>query len=125
VELAALDAMAAEGLVPADAPAACRRAAPRWDERAARRLTEIEAEVRHDFLAFVQYCEETVGEPARYLHRGLTSSDVLARQSGASGFQALAQAVLGSSGMGNSSHRTQSTQIVVDSFLQALGGMNR
>ena len=46
---------------------------------------------------------------------GLTGSG-----SGGSGLEALAQAFLGGSGMGKSTHRTQSTQVVVDSFLRAL-----
>ncbi len=41
------------------------------------------------------------------------------------GEQGLASAFMGSSGMGDTAHRTQSTQIVVDSFLKALGGMEK
>jgi len=47
-----------------------------------------------------------------------------ASQGGASTMEALVQAFVASSGMGNSRHRTESTQVVVNSFLQALGGMN-
>jgi hypothetical protein len=46
-----------------------------------------------------------------------------AKQGGGSNTQALVQAFLAGSGMGAASHRTQSTQIVVNSFLQALGGL--
>ncbi len=48
-----------------------------------------------------------------------------AKQSGGSSASALLQAVVAGSGMGNSNHRTQSTQLVVNSFLQALGGLTR
>ncbi len=41
------------------------------------RVAEIEAETKHDVIAFLTSIEEKVGEPARLLHRGLTSSDVL------------------------------------------------
>jgi adenylosuccinate lyase len=41
------------------------------------RVAEIEAVVKHDVIAFLTMVEESVGEPARLLHRGLTSSDVL------------------------------------------------
>lgn len=47
-----------------------------------------------------------------------------ASQGGASTMEALVQAFVAGSGMGNSRHRTESTQVVVNSFLQALGGMN-
>lgn len=77
VELAALEAMAEEGFVPAEAAAACRRWAPQFDDAAVRRIDEVELTTRHDVLAFLQFCEEQIGPPARYLHRGLTSSDVL------------------------------------------------
>jgi adenylosuccinate lyase len=77
VELAAAEAMAEAGLVPADAVEACRRGKPVFDAEAVRRIDEIELVTRHDVLAFLQYCEERIGPPARFLHRGMTSSDVL------------------------------------------------
>ncbi len=48
-----------------------------------------------------------------------------AKQQGQSGTQALVQAFLAGSGMGNTQHRNQSTAIVVQSFLNALGSMNK
>lgn len=48
-----------------------------------------------------------------------------AKQSGGSNTQALVQALLAGSGMGNSVHRNESTQIVINAFLQALGSINR
>jgi len=64
---------------------------------------------------------------------GLDLSDLLAagmgymqaKQQGQSGMQALAQAFMAGSGMGNTDHRNQSTAIVVQSFLNALGSMNK
>jgi adenylosuccinate lyase len=74
VELAALDAWAEIGVVPAEAATAVReRAAPPSPERVA----EIEERTQHDLAAFVDAVAETLGEPGRWLHYGLTSSDVL------------------------------------------------
>src|SRR3990167_3764263 len=41
------------------------------------RILEIEATTRHDVIAFLTHVEELAGEPARWLHLGMTSSDVL------------------------------------------------
>jgi hypothetical protein len=41
------------------------------------RIDAIEATTRHDVIAFLTHVEELGGEPARWLHRGMTSSDVL------------------------------------------------
>jgi adenylosuccinate lyase len=74
VELAALDAWAETGEVPADAVADIRsRAAAPTPERVA----EIEARTHHDVAAFVDAVAETLGEQGRWFHYGLTSSDVL------------------------------------------------
>ena len=74
VELAATDAWAELGVVPADEAAALRAAAtPPSPERVA----EIEARTHHDLAAFVDAVAEQVGPSARFLHYGLTSSDVL------------------------------------------------
>jgi adenylosuccinate lyase len=74
VELAALDAWAEIGVVPPEAAAAVReRAEPPSPERVA----EIEERTQHDLAAFVDALAETLGEPGRWLHYGLTSSDVL------------------------------------------------
>ena len=73
VELAACEAMEAEGDVPVGT-AARIRGRVRLD---ARRIAEIEATVKHDVIAFLTQVEETVGDDARWLHLGLTSSDVL------------------------------------------------
>jgi adenylosuccinate lyase len=73
VELAVCRAWAAEGAIPAcDLKVIEERAACDPD-----RVGEIEEVVRHDVIAFLQAVAEEVGEPARHIHRGMTSSDVL------------------------------------------------
>src|SRR6187402_1113494 len=73
VELAATDALAATGVVPAEDARTLR-------ERAAfdiARIDEIEQTTQHDVIAFTTAVAEKVGPAARWLHFGLTSSDVL------------------------------------------------
>ena len=74
VELAACDAMESAGLVPHGTARSIREKNVGLD---ARRIEEIEATTRHDVIAFLTHVEELAGEPARWLHRGMTSSDVL------------------------------------------------
>ncbi len=73
VELAATEVLSERGVVPADALQAIRHRA-RFD---AARIAEIESEVQHDVIAFVSNVAESVGEEGRWLHYGLTSSDVV------------------------------------------------
>lgn len=73
VELAACEAMEQVGTVPAGTASAVR-ALVRID---AGRIAEIERRTRHDVIAFLSHLEEQAGEHARWLHLGLTSSDVL------------------------------------------------
>jgi adenylosuccinate lyase len=73
VELAAADAMAEAGLIPREA-AAEMRAKGAFDIA---RIEEIEAVTQHDVIAFTTAVAEKVGPAARYLHFGLTSSDVI------------------------------------------------
>ena len=73
VELAAVDAMAAAGLVPADAAQELRARAG-FDIA---RIEEIEQTTQHDVIAFTTAVAERVGPAARWLHFGLTSSDVV------------------------------------------------
>jgi adenylosuccinate lyase len=73
VEAAAAEAMAAAGIVPADAARDIR-------ERGAfdiSRIDEIEQVTQHDVIAFTTAVAEKVGPSARWLHFGLTSSDVI------------------------------------------------
>jgi len=73
IEAHALDAMVELGIVPADAAKAV------WERGAfeVERIDEIEAEVKHDVIAFLTNVAEHVGPEARFLHQGMTSSDVL------------------------------------------------
>jgi adenylosuccinate lyase len=74
VELAALEAWAELGAVPADAVAEIReRATPPTPERVA----ELERETQHDLAAFVDAVAAELGPEGRWLHHGLTSSDVV------------------------------------------------
>ena len=73
VELLVLEAQAALGLVPRRAPAEIRKRV-RLDLA---RVRQREAATQHDVIAFIEHLEERVGPYGRYLHFGLTSSDVL------------------------------------------------
>ena len=75
IELAVCEAMERRGRVPAGSAAAVRAAAA--GKLDARRILEIEQTTRHDVIAFLTHVEELAGEPARWLHLGMTSSDVL------------------------------------------------
>ena len=73
VEIAATEANAELGRVPAEAVATIRSQA----RFSVARILEIEAEVRHDVIAFLTNVNEHVGDAGRYIHVGMTSSDVL------------------------------------------------
>src|ERR1700761_3423347 len=73
VELAATDVLSRAGIVPAEAASTLRQKAQFTVER----IHAIEAETRHDVLAFTQAVAESVGPEARWLHYGLTSTDVV------------------------------------------------
>jgi adenylosuccinate lyase len=73
VELAVLDALAAQGVVPHAAVAAVRSRG-RVDVK---RIAELEETTDHDVIAFVSQVAEVVGPEGRWLHFGLTSSDVV------------------------------------------------
>ena len=75
VELAACRAMEARELVPAGTADEVARAAR--GKLSADRIQAIEAVTRHDVIAFLTHVEELAGPPARWLHLGMTSSDVL------------------------------------------------
>src|ERR1700720_909346 len=61
IEAHAADAMAELGMIPKDAA----------------RVEQIEREVKHDVVAFLTHLAEIVGPQARFVHQGMTSSDVL------------------------------------------------
>jgi adenylosuccinate lyase len=73
VELAATDALASAGVVP-EADARALRAGAGFDVA---RIEEIEATTQHDVVAFTTAVAEQAGPSARWLHFGLTSSDVI------------------------------------------------
>ena len=74
VELAACEALETIGQVPRGTATAIRAKQPAIDPAVVERH---EQRTRHDVIAFLTHVEELVGEPARWLHRGMTSSDVL------------------------------------------------
>jgi adenylosuccinate lyase len=76
IEAHAADAMAELGIIPKEA------AKKIWDKGKAAtfdvaRIEAIEAEVKHDVIAFLTHLSEIVGPEARFVHQGMTSSDVL------------------------------------------------
>jgi adenylosuccinate lyase len=73
IEAHAMDALAELGVVPKDAAKAV------WERGKfeVERIDEIEREVKHDVIAFLTNLAEHVGEEARFVHQGMTSSDVL------------------------------------------------
>src|SRR6188472_3370351 len=73
VELAAAETMAEAGIVPADAARELRAKAAFDIDR----IEEIERTTQHDVIAFTTAVAEKVGPAARWLHFGLTSSDVV------------------------------------------------
>ncbi len=73
VEILACEALAKQGEIPKKAAANIRKKASFSTER----IDAIEAETKHDVIAFLTNVSETVGPDARYVHLGLTSSDIL------------------------------------------------
>jgi adenylosuccinate lyase len=73
IEILAMEAMVRDGLIPADALARVKKNA-KFDIP---RINEIEKRVKHDVIAFLASVAEHVGEDSRFLHVGMTSSDVL------------------------------------------------
>jgi len=76
IEAHAADAQARLGIVPMDAAKVI------WDKGRnamfdVARIDQIEAEVKHDVIAFLTHLSEIVGPEARFVHQGMTSSDVL------------------------------------------------
>jgi len=76
IEAHAADAMAEAGSIPKDAARIIREKGSRAKFDTAR-IDAIEREVKHDVIAFLTHVAEIVGPEARYLHQGMTSSDVL------------------------------------------------
>src|SRR3981189_1714837 len=76
IEAHAADAMAELGIIPKDAAKNIRDKGQnaRFDVD---RIEAIEAETKHDVIAFLTHLAEIVGPDARFVHQGMTSSDVL------------------------------------------------
>jgi len=72
VELLACEGWAREGIIPQDAMEKIRQA--RYN---AQRMQEIEQETHHDVISFLRSIQEQLGPEGRFIHLGLTSSDVL------------------------------------------------
>ena len=73
VELAVVETLADEGIIPKDAAAEIKARASFSVDR----INQIEAEVKHDVIAFTTSVAQYVGPASRYFHFGLTSSDVV------------------------------------------------
>src|SRR4029077_12727459 len=73
IEAHACDALAAKGVIPKEAAKAV------WAKGGfdIARIDEVEREVKHDVIAFLTSLAEHVGHEARFVHQGMTSSDVL------------------------------------------------
>ena len=76
IESHAVDAMAALGMVPQEAAKTIREKGGAAEFDVAR-IDAIEREVKHDVIAFLTHLAEIVGPDARFVHMGMTSSDVL------------------------------------------------
>ena len=73
IEVYALEGMELVGIVPKGTAEVVKKNAT-FDSK---RIDEIEAEIKHDVLAFLTNISESVGPEARFIHQGMTSSDVL------------------------------------------------
>lgn len=73
IEILACEAMVKLGLVPSDALAEIKEKASFDPDR----VKEIEKRTRHDVVAFLENLAENIGPASRYLHKGMTSSDIL------------------------------------------------
>ena len=73
LEIYACEAWAKLGVIPQDAVDAIRDKATFTVER----ILEIEAQTRHDVVAFTRCVSESLGDESKYVHYGLTSSDVV------------------------------------------------
>jgi adenylosuccinate lyase len=76
IEAHALDAMAEIGMVPVEAARVVRERGEKAVFDVAR-IETIERETKHDVIAFLTHLAEIVGPEARFVHQGLTSSDIL------------------------------------------------
>jgi len=81
IEALACEAMAEIGAIPKESAANIRlkgtAAMQKFGAAEIERIDEIERETRHDVIAFLTWLAESIGEDSRFVHQGLTSSDVL------------------------------------------------
>ncbi|MFW5878605.1 MAG: adenylosuccinate lyase [Myxococcota bacterium] len=77
IELLACEAMVRSGDVPESDWKECVERAPDVDAAAVEQIAEIEQTTRHDVIAFLTWVERSIGPAARWLHLGMTSSDIL------------------------------------------------
>ncbi len=81
IEALACEAMANLGTIPREAAETIRRrgdkAVTAFSDTDLARIDEIEAETRHDVIAFLTWLAEKIGPDSRFVHLGMTSSDVL------------------------------------------------
>ncbi|MEE2699167.1 MAG: adenylosuccinate lyase [Pseudomonadota bacterium] len=78
IESHACDAQAALGVIPNSAAEKIRKAGDKlYNSKRINRIEEIESETHHDVIAFLTELAEHIGDEARFLHQGMTSSDVL------------------------------------------------
>jgi adenylosuccinate lyase len=81
IEAHACDAMAKLGAIPQDAADAVwahgQPLMEGWTDADTEKVDAIEAETRHDVIAFLTYLAQAIGENARFVHQGMTSSDLL------------------------------------------------
>ena len=75
IEAHACDALAEQGVIPKESAKHIRENAPEAFDVA--RIDEIERTTRHDVIAFLTHLAEHIGEDSRFVHQGMTSSDVL------------------------------------------------
>jgi len=73
IEILACEAMAQRGIIPKPALSKIKKKA-KFDVK---RITKIEEKTKHDVIAFLTNVAENVGEASKYVHFGLTSSDIL------------------------------------------------
>lgn len=78
IEAAAAEALAEHGIIPQESAQSIRKkgSIPYTDERISE-IKKIEAETKHDVIAFLTELAQHIGEDSRFVHQGMTSSDVL------------------------------------------------
>ena len=76
IEASACEALAEIGVIPTESAKTIRERGDAAEFDVAK-IDAIESEVKHDVIAFLTHLAEHIGEDARFVHQGMTSSDVL------------------------------------------------